>query len=71
MTVRDVWITTTCDLYMRGHRSEEPPRQLPTGGRLRDEDARMLVVDIAPAKFASESTPHLILSVAAPEEVRR
>ena len=70
MTVREIWLTTTCDLYIRGHRSDAPPRQLPSGGMLQAADARMLVIGIEPKKNASESTPHLILSVAAPEEVR-
>ena len=70
MTVRDIWLTTTCDLYIRPHRTDAPPRKLPAGGILRADDARMLVIGIEPRKNASESTPHLILSVAAPEEVR-
>lgn len=67
MTVREIWLTTTCDLYARRDGTSEVPRKLPTGGILRSELGRMLVVGIEPRKYASESTPHLILSVAPPE----
>ena len=67
MTVREIWLTTTCDLYARRDGTSEAPRKLPAGGILRPELGRMLVVGIEPSKHASESTPHLILSVAPPE----
>lgn len=69
MTVREIWLTTTCDLYARRDGSDETPRKLPAGGILREEDGRMQVVGITPRKYPSESTPHLILSVVPPAEV--
>ena len=69
MNVRGIWLVTTCDLYVRKENQTEAPRKLPTGGRLADEDGRMLVMRITPRKFASESTPHLVLTVVTPEEL--
>jgi len=68
MKVRDIWLVSTCDLYVRRPNQTEAPRKLPTGGRLADEDGRMLVMSITPRKFASESTPNLVLTVVTPEE---
>lgn len=67
MTVRDVWLRSGCDLYVRRQKENGEPRKLPAGGRLPDEDGRMLVISILPRKYASESTPHLVLTVAPPE----
>jgi hypothetical protein len=67
MKVRDIWLVSTCDLYMRRVNQTEPPKKLPSGGRLPEEYGRLLVVSITPRKFASEATPNLVLTVASPE----
>lgn len=66
MKVRDVWLVSTCDLYVRRVNQTEPPRKLPSGGKLSEEDSRLLVVSITPRKFPSEATPNLVLTVALP-----
>ena len=64
-TVKDIWIRSTCDIFLdRGEGVE--PLKLPTGGRLQIEHAELLVVSIIIRARVSES-PYMLLKTAAPE----
>ena len=65
MTVKDIWIRSTCDIFLeRGEGLQ--PLKLPTGGRLLLEHAELQVVSILIRTRASES-PCMVLKTAAPE----
>lgn len=65
MTVKDIWIRSTCDIFLdRGEGAE--PLKLPSGGRLQIEHAELLVVSIIIKTRASES-PYLLLKTTSPE----
>ncbi len=65
VTVRDIWIRSTCDIFLdRGEGVQ--PLKLPTGGRLQIEHAELLVVSIRIRTRASES-PYLLLQTTKPE----
>ena len=53
MTVRDLWLATTNDIYMV--RKEQEPLKLPTGGRLLVEHAVQVVTKINIQTRASEA----------------
>lgn len=65
LTVKDIWIRSTCDIFLdRGEGLQ--PLKLPTGGRLLLEHAELQVVSILIRTRASES-PYMLLKTAAPE----
>lgn len=65
MTVKDIWIRSTCDIFLdRGEGAE--PLKLPSGGRLQIEHAELLVVSIIIKTRASES-PYLLLKTTRPD----
>lgn len=65
-TVKDIWLLSTCDLYLdRGE--DRPPLKLPSGGRLQIEHAERLVVSIIVKKRSMEG-PYLLLKTTGPEE---
>ena len=53
MTVRDLWLTTTNDLYLV--RGDQLALKLPTGGRLQVEHAELIVQKIEIQTRASEA----------------
>lgn len=65
MTVKDVWIRSTCDVFLdRGEDAE--PLKLPTGGRLQIEHAERLVVSII-VRSRSMEGPYLLLKTTEPD----
>ena len=58
MTVRELWMSTTADIYLT--RRGRPPLKLPTGGRLQAEHAEKKVWRIQIRTRASEA-PYLLV----------
>lgn len=58
MTVYDLWLTTTNDIYLR--RYGQPPLKLPSGGSLRLEHRALIVRKIEIVTRASEAPCFLV-----------